>query len=195
MTAVGTARRGRPRDETIDAAILDATVQEMIEVGFFAISMERVAARAGVAKTTVYRRWPDAVELGVEALRRLKGTVGDVPETDARGQIIWLAERMRRVWGNPTFAAAMRRVIAEGTAHPALFRDAQDRLVGPHLVSLNAAIDRAKDDGLIRTDADTTWVRRLIVGPTLSAALTLRKVPTADELVRTIDVVLRGLAP
>ena len=114
MTTVSAVRRGRPRDEAIDAAILDATVQEIIDVGFFAVSMERVATRAGVAKTTVYRRWPDAVELGVEALRRLKGPVGEPPDAGARDQIVWLAERMRRVWANPTFAAAMRRVVAEG---------------------------------------------------------------------------------
>jgi AcrR family transcriptional regulator len=189
------ARRGRPRDEAIDEAILDATVHEMIDVGFFAISMESVAARAGVAKTTVYRRWPDAGELALEALRRLKGPAGEPPEGDPREQIHWLAEQARRTWNNPTFAAAMRRVIAEGTAHPELYRESRQRLVGPHVRLMNAAIERAQHEGLIRTDADPNWVRRMIVGPTLSAAFTMQRGVTAAELERTIDVVLRGLAP
>jgi AcrR family transcriptional regulator len=188
-------RRGRPRSEAIDAAILDATVDEIVDVGFFAISMESVAARAGVAKTTVYRRWPDAGELGLEALRRLKGPAGEPPNADPREQIRWIAERARRVWNNPTFAAAMRRAIAEGAAHPQLYRASRERLVGPHVAMMNAAIERAQDDGVIRADVDPTLVRRMIVGPLLSAALTLQKGVTAAELECTIDVVLRGLAP
>ena len=122
MTAAATtSRRGRPRDEAIDAAILDATVQEMIEVGFFAMSIERVAARAGVAKTTVYRRYPDAAELGLQALAHLKGPAADPPEGSVREQLLALLEQMRSVWRNPTFAAAMRRVTAEGTTSPELY--------------------------------------------------------------------------
>ena len=195
MTAVGTARRGRPRDEAIDAAILDATMAEMIEVGFFAMSMESVAARAGVAKTTVYRRWSDVTELGLDALRRLKGPVEEPPAGTAREQIMWLAERTRRMWADPTYAAAMRRLIAEGTAHPQLYRQSRQQLLGPHLKQMNAAITRAQDDGSIRADLDVNLLRRMLVGPVLSAPLTLQKIPSAEELRFIVTTVLRGLAP
>jgi AcrR family transcriptional regulator len=194
-TATTGARRGRPRSEAIDAAILDATVDEIIDVGFFAISMESVAVRAGVAKTTVYRRFPDATELGVEALRRLKGPAEEPPRGDAREQLVVLAQRLRRTWSNQRFAAAMRRAVAEGTRQPDLFRDCRDRLVGPHLLLMNAAIERAKDEGLIRSDVDTALVRRLIIGPVLAAAFTLQRLPTAEDVERGVDVVLGGLAP
>ena len=50
---------GRPRSESIDTAIMAATIDELIERGFLAASMESIAQRAGVAKTTLYRRWPN----------------------------------------------------------------------------------------------------------------------------------------
>ena len=59
------ARRGRPRDPAVDAAILDAAIEEIVERGMGGLSMESVALRAGVAKTTVYRRWAGTGDLAL----------------------------------------------------------------------------------------------------------------------------------
>src|SRR5581483_9010182 len=56
--AGGAAPRGRPRSAEADRAILTATVDLLAERGLAAMSIEEVAARAGVGKTTIYRRWP-----------------------------------------------------------------------------------------------------------------------------------------
>ena len=61
---------GRPRDSSRDLAILDATLSLLTEVGYEQLSMEAVAGRSGVAKTTIYRRYPDKAALVAAAVER-----------------------------------------------------------------------------------------------------------------------------
>jgi AcrR family transcriptional regulator len=63
--------RGRPRDEQADGAILDAALVVLSEQGYGGLRMEGVAAKAGVAKATVYRRWSDKLSLAIAAIERL----------------------------------------------------------------------------------------------------------------------------
>ena len=63
---------GRPRDETRDAAILDATIAVLSEVGYDRLTIDAVAAKAKASKATVYRRWPNKAALVVDAMHALK---------------------------------------------------------------------------------------------------------------------------
>jgi AcrR family transcriptional regulator len=191
-----TRGRGRPRDTSIDTAILEATVEELIERGFIGLSMEAVAARAGVAKTTVYRRWPGTQELAREAMRSLVvKPAGAPPAGSARGAVLFILDRMRRTWADPRFAALMRRVAADGTSQPEVYRSCRDRLIRPQLAAMNVELARAVDEGLIRADADLDWVRQLITAPILAAALTRRERVTRAQVEYNLDTVLRGVAP
>ena len=75
---------GRPRSEEAHNAILDATLELLVEVGFSALTVEGVATRAGVGKATIYRRWPSKLPLVVEAFGRLpaleEADTGDLVE-------------------------------------------------------------------------------------------------------------------
>jgi AcrR family transcriptional regulator len=197
MTSAPTATRkaGRPRSEEIDAAILQATVDELIERGFLAASMESIAHRAGIAKTTLYRRWANTTELTIEAIRTFDAENDDVPEGSVRDQLVWLTDGMRRKWGDPRYAAVMRRIAADGSAQPQMYREARDRLIGPHIQRLNAVLSRGVDEGLIRSDVDIEWVRQLITSPVMAAAMTLRGAVCEAQMETTVDTVLRGLEP
>jgi AcrR family transcriptional regulator len=187
---------GRPRSEAIDEAILDATVEEYVERGRLGLSMEAIAARAGVAKTTLYRRWASADELALFALRRLAGPRPEPPaDASAREQLSWQLDGMRRVWSNPRYAALMRRASADGTAAPDLFRHYRDQLIGPQVAAFNQALHAAIDEGLIRADVNLDWARQLLVAPIMAAALTHKERVSKAQLEFTIDTVLRGLAP
>ncbi|MFP8870746.1 MAG: helix-turn-helix domain-containing protein, partial [Myxococcota bacterium] len=64
---------GRPRSEEAHQAILDATLELLVEVGFSGLTVEGVASRAGVGKATIYRRWASKIPLIVEAFGQLPG--------------------------------------------------------------------------------------------------------------------------
>ena len=75
-TTAGTAPAhrapGRPRSAQADQAIIDAIVDLLVDRGYREVTIEAVAARAGVAKTTIYRRWPSKAEMVVEAISACK---------------------------------------------------------------------------------------------------------------------------
>jgi AcrR family transcriptional regulator len=191
----GSVRRGRPRSEAIDNAIIQATIDELIERGFVSLSMEAIAARAGVAKTTLYRRWPSANELAIEAMRAFEGPVTTPPSGSARDELLWYLEGMRRKWDDPRYAAIMRRASADGTVQPEVYKRCRERLIAPHIKRMNAALRRAMGEGVIRDDIDVRWVRQMMVSPILAAALTHKDRLSVAQVETTLDVVLRGLAP
>jgi AcrR family transcriptional regulator len=193
MTAA--VRRGRPRSEAIDTAIIEATVDELVERGFAGLSMEAVAARAGVAKTTLYRRWPNTTELTLEAMRTFETELTAPPPGTVRDELLWQLDVMRRRWNDPRYAAIMRRASADGTVQPEVYKHCRDRLIGPHIRQMNETLRRAAAEGLLRDDIDVTWVRQMIVSPILAAALTHKDRIGAAQVETTLDTVLRGLAP
>jgi AcrR family transcriptional regulator len=75
------SRRGRPRDAAVDAAILAAAVELLATVGYTRLTMDQVAAHAGVGKASVYLRWPNKVALVAEAIERQAAVVPEVPDT------------------------------------------------------------------------------------------------------------------
>jgi AcrR family transcriptional regulator len=188
-------RPGRPRSEVIDAAIREATIDELIERGFLGLSMEAVAARAGVAKTTLYRRWPNTQELAIDAMHSFDVDADAPPDGSARDALLFLLERMRRTWSDPRYGALMRRVAADGTAQPEVYRQCRDRLIAPRVRIMLDVLNRAVDEGLIRDDADLGWVRQALCAPIMAAVLTHKERVTRAQVEFTLDTVLRGLAP
>ena len=89
-----TARVGRKRDHTRDAPILDATLAVLAEAGYEGMTIDMVAARAGAARATVYRRWATKADLVLAAMARLSETdagLDHLPDTGSfRGDVIAL---------------------------------------------------------------------------------------------------------
>ena len=163
------ARRGRPRDEAVDAAIIAAAVDELAARGFAALSIEGVAARAGVAKTTIYRRWANAADLALDAMRTFEQDVREAPDGSVRDQLVWLVDGMRRKWNDPTYRAIMRRVTGDGVANPEAYRQARDKLISPHLAALDNVLRRGVEEGLIRPELDLGWIRQMMTAPIMAA--------------------------
>src|SRR5438132_12169584 len=75
------SRRGRPRDPEVDRAVLAAAVDLLAEAGYARLTMDQVAARAGVGKASVYLRWQNKVALVAEAIQHRSAVVPEVPDT------------------------------------------------------------------------------------------------------------------
>src|SRR6266851_5959752 len=74
------SRRGRPRDPAVDEAVLTAAVDLLAEVGYARLTMDQVAARAGVGKASVYLRWPNKVALVAQAIQQRSAVVPEIPD-------------------------------------------------------------------------------------------------------------------
>jgi AcrR family transcriptional regulator len=118
---------GRRRGAALEQAILRATIDELLESGYAALTMDRVAQRAGTNKNAIYRRWPSRAALAVAAYRELN--VADQPFPDRgslREDALELLRRANRSWTSP--AGQLRRSLFAGVAHdPELLALIQDR--------------------------------------------------------------------
>jgi AcrR family transcriptional regulator len=194
QVAAGPARApGRPRSEQAERAILAAALDLLAEHGVGGLSIEAVAARAGVAKTTVYRRWSAKEELLLDALAGLKGPILEPPAGSVRDQLVWLLSEMGRRW--PREAPLMRRLIADAGHHPGLVDEYWRRIVAPRREVVYRLLRRGIAEGAVRAGADVELLGDMLVAPLL-VRVVIRPAPMTDEQIATVvDTVLAGVRP
>ncbi len=169
MTSPG---RGRKRDPLVDEAILEATLSLLGEVGFTALSMEGIAARAGVGKTTVYRRYASKTEVVAAAMGAL-AVDPNVPDTGDTFED--LVSFMTSKWAAMTEAPGatlLGTFIVQAAAHPDLFDEFRRVMLAPRLDPLVTLLQRGVDRGELQPDVDMNVAVDLIVGPMLVSLLT-----------------------
>lgn len=190
-------RAGRPRDSRLHHAILAAT-RALLTTGSYAeLSMESVAARAGVGKKTLYRRWPSKAPLVAEAVLEAYGGSGSFPVAETghlRADLqAWLREHAAFL-AEPPNAALVRALIAAAAARPADGDDLYQQLSAPQLAGLMARLRRAVQDGEVSDDADLDAIAEALIGTMLFRALTHRGAgDSAAEGSRQFDGLLAAI--
>lgn len=194
MGPSGAVRRGRPPSRELDDRILRATLATLAEVGYARLRLDDLAARAGVAKTTILRRWPSKAAVAAAALQRLALQTTVVPESGS------LREDLRALLMNAVAA------FGDGTGSfvPALFRESGNHA---EIADLLATVIQARRDAYRRVlnraiarhelhpDVDEEFMIDLLIGPLWTRLLITRQ-PVTDTLVdEVIDVVLRAFPP
>lgn len=159
--ASGTA--GRPRSEEAHQAILDATLALLAEVGFSALTVEGVAARAGVGKATIYRRWPSKVPLVVEAFGGLPA-FSDFDTGSLAGDLKAMLRAYLELF-NKTPLATVLPALASERAHDPALAELFNPVLRQRRSPLMAALERARARGEIAPDVDLELAADLIVGP------------------------------
>jgi AcrR family transcriptional regulator len=186
------ARRGRPRDPGLDAAILTAATEMLLRAGIRGFSINEVARQAGVPKSTVYRRWRTRAELLRAALSELGRVEPPNPDTGSlRGDLVVLVRRRIELL-NAREAAVARIGLEAREDHEVgdVVRDALDERRQGYRVILQRGVER----GELRPELDFDAVLDLVFGTVWSRLVTQRDTEPgmAEELV---DRALRGLAP
>jgi AcrR family transcriptional regulator len=123
-----TPRRGRPRSAATDRAILDAVRAQLVEHGYTSLTIEGVAAKAGVAKTTVYRRWTTKADLVVDAVVDTLAPVFAAPEDASPEELL---RALIDALSLPEARTAFLAVISEAAVDPLVAERAEVRLIGP----------------------------------------------------------------
>ncbi|KAA8888859.1 TetR/AcrR family transcriptional regulator [Nocardia colli] len=157
----GTRRRG----EELEHAILTATLAELAEVGYPALTMDRVAARARTSKTVLYRRWAGRAELVVDACK-LGGTSDvEIPDTgELRADVIALLHQMATKMATP-YGGIMRGLLAELTRDPELARLIREHVHTAGPATIHTILERAVERGEV--DRAVLNSRRATVAPDL----------------------------
>lgn len=194
----GAARpAGRPRSEKAEKAIIDATLDLISEgMGISELSIEAIASRAGVGKTTIYRRWSNKEDLVVDALSTLKAPVPPLAGTSVRDDLISLLDAMRQEHGNKRSRCVMNIAMSEADRYPQLLERFVKRAVEPRRQALRGVIERGVASGELRADVDVDLGMAILSG----AMLWHTKWGPAGDLPvdlaeRIVDAALAGMAP
>ena len=191
-------RRGRPRNPEADAAIVDATLELIADEGLTALSVESVAAKAGVGKTTIYRRWPSKEALVEDALATLAADVPVLPEAvGIRDRLVAVLEHIRCKSPETRVGRIMPRMLSHATTQPELFRLYYDQVLRPRRARIRQLVDDAQASGEIRGDVDPDLVVTMVTAPMLYLNLMQAGCgapgPGTSEVI--VDALLEGLRP
>ncbi len=159
-------RKGRPRDERIDEQITASALEILSTGGFERFTVEEVAAHAGVAKTTVYRRFPTREDLVVGALLRLND---DLPTAPAPGPVrdrlvqVLSGVRVRSTTSMP--GRLLMQSVAQGLQSPELAEMVHAKVLAPRRQVIRDVIADGIATGELRADLDPDALIPVLVGP------------------------------
>jgi len=161
----GPRARGRKRDESRDAAILDATIDILVEVGFEKMTVDMVAARAKAGKGAVYRRWPSKTQMVLDAVAQMKRDVahlGHLPDTGTlRGDMLALFEASSAGQGE-RFMQAIAALAALLAQQPQTADAGHEAMIEPWAEANRVLIARAIARGEATTAVDLEIVAQVI---------------------------------
>jgi AcrR family transcriptional regulator len=188
-------RPGRPRSARAHASILDAAVELFIEGGSEGMSVEAVAARAGVGKATIYRRWPSKEELLIEAIERVFAEPLTPDTGSVRDDLALIGRDLQMLMTARLTGGVFPPMAAEVASGSRLGRLYGQRVIGPRRAILEQALRRGIDRGELSGDFDLELAIDLLVGTFLLRRLTHRLKRYDSELPdRAVDIVLTGVS-
>jgi AcrR family transcriptional regulator len=188
-------RPGRPRSAQAERAILDAALVELLESGYDAMTIEGVAARAGVGKTTIYRRWSSREELVAAALRTLNADV-EIPDTGRlRDDLIALMREFQRVSFTTVIGPMLTRLIGTVISNPGLLAIFRDTVFAGRRDAFIVVLRRAQERGELPPEVDPAFVVPMIAGPIIFRAVFGDFDAIADPGLpeQIVDMLLHGL--
>ena len=187
-------QRGRPRSDRVHRAILDATRELLIEDGFAALRLEHVAARAGVGKATIYRRWASKEALALELLMELAAPHIAVHETgDTRDELLAAVTNAMRALTDTPFRPVIRALLSQIAINPALGDPFRLSVVQARREEVARVIARGVRRGDLRADVDVEIATELLVGPVYFRLMFGGELTQAFAE-RVVDALLRGYA-
>ncbi len=162
------AGRGRPRDPAADAAVLRAALKLFVEHGVEGASFDQIARRAGVARTTIYRRWSSREDLLAQAMdmsrkapeRSLTAAAGVPPRRMAHELINALSEMVT----GRDYLKMVAQLVGSAPNSPKLMSVYWNTYLLPRRRIVAETIYRARERGLVAKDADADILQDMIGG-------------------------------
>ncbi|NEA32993.1 TetR/AcrR family transcriptional regulator [Streptomyces sp. SID13031] len=180
---MNTTGRGRPRDAGVEGRVLAAAAAEIRQSGYDGLSIDRVAARAGVAKTTLYRRWATKAELVVALITNLREDVPFEPSDDPRRDLTDLVTAIATNLAStpPTLIAD----LAAAAAREPRVGDSVRALWAERHRAVTAVVAKAQEAGLVLDHVSPAVLVDQLVGP-LYYRLLVTGEPLSPDYARTL---------
>lgn len=191
-------KAGRPRSVQSHRAILEATLEIFAEEGLQGLSIEAIAERAGVGKTTIYRRWSSKEDVIKDALDLFRGE-HPLPDTgNIRDDLLYIAKEAHELFKrNALMGKLLAKLIAEIKSRPEIYQAFYDKLATPRIQQFRQVVERAQERGELRQDIDATFILYQIVISlaygNLFTELLFPNTQTVFEPEMAVDALLSGI--
>lgn len=183
--------RGRPRSARADVDILSAARVILAESGYVPLTMDAVAIRAGVAKTTVYRRWTTKRDLVVAAVAEPFAALLDQARHDA--DPVDVLAQVAAVLDRPEIRAAFLSLVSESWRDNSLRQRVEELLLRPALEAVRAQVSAIVGPGT--SEAQLGLIDDLVMGALEHRLLVAGRPADRDYLTRLVDAVRSSLNP
>lgn len=187
--AVRNRAAGRPLDEQVDAAILDATWRLLLADGYSRMSIAKVAAAARVGRPAIYRRYKDKSELVAAVIADKTSRVPTIDTGNTRADLIAHLEFARRRF-TITLAGTL---LVEEQKHPELLEHFRAGMAVPRRDEIAAALERGKLRGDVRPDLDSRLAAHALMGSFMFHTLAVGR-PQKGWSEQVIDTLWPGFA-
>ncbi len=184
--------RGRPRSPEVDGEILRAAMRVMARGGYARMSVEEVAAEAGVSRPTIYLRYSGKAELATAALGAYRDRGRPEETGEARADLVARLRHFRRGVERPFGMAMIGSVLAEEQTTPELLALFRERVVEPRRGELREVLEHAGQRGELRDDANVEAAVNMLVGAYYAQYLAGNPFPD-DWPEAVVETVLDGL--
>jgi AcrR family transcriptional regulator len=188
-------RPGRPRSERAEQAILDAAIEAVGENGIDGVSCEDVAARAGVGKATLYRRWAGKEELLIAAFASIKRPMPEPRGDSVRADLIALLTVIAADSDDPRYAQQFALLHGAGERYPRLVARYKEQIVEPRRELVRAVLRRGIETGELRPDTDIEVAMLLLTGAVMARGKHDPTPAAPGFVARAVDELLLGITP
>ncbi|GAA4736871.1 TetR/AcrR family transcriptional regulator [Phytohabitans rumicis] len=187
-------RTDRALDRT--ELIKQTTLELAQELGFTKLSIEAVAARAGVGKHTIYRRWPSKGALFLDALLPADAQALDIPNTgdieaDLRTQTYAAVDLL----GRPPFGPLYQALLGEAQHDPSVAAALNERFIGPQAQRVRARLKLAQRQGQVAPELDLDLAFAILSGPLYFQFLIAQEIVTHGYIDRVFSALFAGMRP
>ncbi len=195
MTIAETTRSaGRPRSSEADQAILETTRRLLVEQGYDAMSIEGVAAAAGVGKTTIYRRYPGKRELVVAAVSSFAEIFDLPPDSgNVRRDLLTFLKQSFEVFQSGLAFAMLGTLLVKEHEDPALLELFRQQLIRPRIEVVSGLLRQGIERGELRADLPLPLVVQMLVGAIFARHIAGQP-EDAEWMEAVLDMLWRGIA-
>jgi AcrR family transcriptional regulator len=190
-----TRRPGRPRSERAEQAIIEAAIEALGEYGIDGVRCEDVAARAGVGKATLYRRWTGKEDLLIAAFAAMKHPLPAPCGESVRADLIALITAIAADAGDPRSAQQFALLHGAGERYPRLVARYKEQVIEPRRDMVRAVLRRGVETGELRADIDVEVAMLLLTGAILARGKHDATPAEPGFVESAVDELLFGLTP
>ncbi len=159
------ANKGRPRSDVVHQSILRAALDEVVKNGFRGLTVDVIAAKTGIGKMTIYRRWPNKAAIVMDALLALIGPSTAFPANDRAITSIRLQMRLQTQFFLGKYGQVIKALLGEAQFDPELATAFRDQWIAPRREMTKEVLKLAIEQGDLKSGIDLELVIDMLYAP------------------------------